>query len=293
MIQIIRNFVVACVLWIQNIEVKKKRSEFQKESVGSDVHHLMIQKNNKGKSKGRLHLVLLCWFVSIPLMLSYAFPRVSNLITFSKKHSVVLRPPPLVAASRRLFSVAKKSKETNTLENEGSILVIVESPAKARTIQSFFPLTQYVIESCQGHVRDLGKFKKEGSQNDIIVKSLGLGVHDVGIRVHDNFEPIYVISEGKTEILRKLADRLRKASALLLATDEDREGEAIAWHLLEVLKPKVPVRRAVFHEISKVSLEKAFSSPREIDVNLVHAQEARRMLDRLTGFSISPILWRL
>ena len=110
--------------------------------------------------------------------------------------------------------------------------------------------------------------------------------------MNDNFTPIYIIPPGKSKQIKLLKDRLKTADALYLATDEDREGEAISWHLLEILKPKVPVHRLVFHEITKDAIQEALKSPRSVDDGLVRAQETRRILDRLYGYEVSPLLWR-
>ena len=115
---------------------------------------------------------------------------------------------------------------------------------------------------------------------------------NLGVNVNDNFTPIYVIPPGKTKQIKLLKDQLKKSNALYLATDEDREGEAISWHLMEILKPKVPVYRLVFHEITKDAIQSALSQPRDVDEQLVRAQETRRILDRLYGYEVSPLLWR-
>ncbi|CAN5232833.1 hypothetical protein BH18ACT5_BH18ACT5_07970 [soil metagenome] len=151
-------------------------------------------------------------------------------------------------------------------------LIIVESPAKARTISRFLG-NGVTVEASMGHVRDL--------------PSKGLGVD-----VEGGFVPTYVVSPGKEAVITRLRAALKKADELYLATDEDREGESIAWHLTEVLKPKVQVKRMVFHEITEPAIQSAFASPRDIDRKLVDAQEARRILDRLYGFGVSPVLWR-
>jgi len=168
----------------------------------------------------------------------------------------------------------------------GTSLVIVESPAKARTIAGFLG-RDYVVESSIGHIRDLAAKKTE----------LPLAVQKepwayLGVDVEHGFKPFYVIDADKKSHIQKLRGLLADAKELFLATDEDREGESIAWHLLEVLKPKVPVKRMVFHEITKQAIQKAIASPREIDRGLVEAQEARRILDRLYGYDVSPVLWR-
>ena len=165
-------------------------------------------------------------------------------------------------------------------------LVIVESPTKAKTIRKFLG-KEYTVESCMGHVRDLPqsakdipeKFKKEKWAN-------------LGVNVDEEFAPIYCIPKTKTRIVKTLKDKLAEADELILATDEDREGESISWHLIEVLKPKVPVKRMVFHEITKEAIQDALNKFRTVDDNLVRAQEARRILDRLVGYSISPLLWK-
>jgi DNA topoisomerase I len=165
-------------------------------------------------------------------------------------------------------------------------LVIVESPAKARTISRFLG-DNYTIEASIGHVRDLPRGAKELPERYRKESWAHLGVN-----VDDDFDPIYVVPGDKSKHMRKLKDLLKDADELYLATDEDREGEAISWHLCEVLKPKVPVKRLVFHEITKSAILEALENPREIDQNLVRAQETRRVIDRLYGYEVSPLLWR-
>ncbi len=165
-------------------------------------------------------------------------------------------------------------------------LIIVESPAKARTISKFLG-PDWVVESSIGHIRDLPpnadeipkKYKKESWAR-------------LGVDVDNDFAPLYVVPKTKKEQVKKLKAKLKQASELYLATDEDREGEAIAWHLIEVLKPEVPVKRLVFHEITNHAIETALAEPRDIDKQLVAAQETRRILDRLVGYEVSPVLWR-
>ncbi len=165
-------------------------------------------------------------------------------------------------------------------------LVIVESPAKARTIEGYLG-RGYVVESSIGHIRDLPQ-----SAADIPARLKGESWARLGVDVDNGFEPVYVVSRDKKSHIAKLKGLLKDADELYLATDEDREGEAIAWHLFDELKPKVPVHRMVFHEITPQAINAAVANPREIDMDLVEAQEARRILDRLYGYEVSPVLWR-
>jgi len=165
-------------------------------------------------------------------------------------------------------------------------LVIVESPTKAKTLKKFLG-PDYIVESSVGHVRDLPTSAAEIPEKLKKEKWTRLGVN-----VERDFEPLYVIQPDKKKKIRELKALLKDCDELLLATDEDREGEAISWHLLEVLKPKIPVHRMVFHEITKSAILEALKHTRELDTNLVQAQEARRIIDRLYGYEVSPILWR-
>ena len=167
----------------------------------------------------------------------------------------------------------------------GKSLVIVESPAKARTIEGYLG-SGYAVGSSVGHVRDLPDRAKDVPEAQR--KRFGA----LGVDVADGFEPYYVVDPDKKKIIADLKRRLADADELLLATDEDREGEAIAWHLVEVLKPKVPVKRMVFHEITKDAITRALDETRPIDDRLVDAQETRRILDRLYGYEVSPVLWK-
>lgn len=166
-------------------------------------------------------------------------------------------------------------------------LVIVESPAKAKTIGGYLG-PDYIVESSIGHIRDIPAKKAElpPSKQDKWKETR------FGIDIENDFTPIYIVSDSSKKQVRLLKQRLKEVDELLLATDEDREGEAIAWHLLEELKPKVPVQRMVFHEITKKAIQEAADNPRDLDVPLVQAQETRRILDRLFGFEVSPVLWR-
>ncbi len=165
-------------------------------------------------------------------------------------------------------------------------LVIVESPTKARTISAFLS-SDATVESSMGHIRDLPR-----SASEIPARAKGEDWARLGVNVDAGFEPLYVVPKERKAHVKKLKDLLKGVDELYLATDEDREGEAIAWHLVEVLKPKVPVKRMVFHEITKPAIEAAFASPRDLDDRLVQAQEARRILDRLYGYEVSPVLWK-
>ena len=167
----------------------------------------------------------------------------------------------------------------------GSKLVIVESPAKAKTISKYLGPGYEVLASV-GHIRDLIDPKDLPAEK----KKGSLGKFSIDIE--NDFEPYYAISAGKSKTVTDLKKALAGADELLLATDEDREGEAIAWHLLQVLKPKVPVKRMVFHEITKDAIQHAVNNTRELDNNLVQAQETRRVVDRLYGYEVSPVLWR-
>lgn len=182
--------------------------------------------------------------------------------------------------------MAKKAASKSSGSSGGKTLVIVESPTKAKTIRKFLG-KEYMIESCMGHVRDLPQ-----SSKDIPEKFKKQKWAQLGVNVDSNFEPIYLTPKNKVKIVKQLKDKLAEADNLILATDEDREGESISWHLLETLKPTVPVTRMVFHEITKVAIEKALKDTRNIDENLVRAQEARRVLDRLVGYTISPLIWK-
>src|SRR5579862_1439299 len=165
-------------------------------------------------------------------------------------------------------------------------LVIVESPAKAKTIAGYLG-PDNMVESSIGHIRDL-----PNNASEIPAKLKGEAWARLGVDVEHDFEPLYVVDSRKKKVVSDLKAKLKNADELLLATDEDREGEAIAWHLVEVLKPKVPVRRMVFHEITRPAIENALQETRAIDDRLVDAQETRRILDRLYGYEVSPVLWR-
>ena len=165
-------------------------------------------------------------------------------------------------------------------------LVIVESPSKARTIAGYLG-KDYVVESSIGHIRDLPHNAAE-----VPAKYKGEPWARLGVDIDNGFEPVYVVSADKKAHINKLKKLLKDADELLLATDEDREGEAIAWHLLDELKPKVPVKRMVFHEITRQAIQHAVANTRDIDTHLVDAQETRRILDRLYGYEVSPVLWK-
>ena len=152
-------------------------------------------------------------------------------------------------------------------------LVIVESPAKARTLGKILGHS-YSLKASLGHVRDLPK-------------------SSLGVNIEKGFVPKYVVPSKKRKVVQELKEAARAASAVYLATDPDREGEAISWHLAEVTRPnRIPYHRVIFHEITREAIERAFKHPRSIDMQLVNAQQARRVLDRLVGYKISPLLWR-
>ena len=165
-------------------------------------------------------------------------------------------------------------------------LVIVESPAKAKTIERFLG-PEYRVAASYGHIRDLPRSARE----------IPAAVRDkpwgrLAVDTADGFRPVYIVPEESRRHVRELNKLLRGADEILLATDEDREGESISWHLVEVLKPSVPVRRIAFHEITRSAIREALANPRQVNRRLVQAQEARRVLDRLYGYSLSPVLWK-
>jgi DNA topoisomerase I len=168
----------------------------------------------------------------------------------------------------------------------GTKLVIVESPAKARKIGSFLG-DDYVVEASVGHIRDLPQ-----RAADIPKEFKKFAWAKEGVNIEEDFAPLYVINPDKKAKVSELKELMKDADELILATDEDREGEAIAWHLIEVLRPKIPVRRMVFHEITKEAIQKAAKQTRDLDYRLVDAQETRRVLDRLYGYRLSPVLWK-
>ncbi|MFI9755064.1 type I DNA topoisomerase [Streptomyces collinus] len=174
---------------------------------------------------------------------------------------------------------------TSETAKGGRRLVIVESPAKAKTIKGYLG-PGYIVEASVGHIRDLPNGAAEVPE-----KYTG-EVRRLGVDVEHDFAPIYVVNADKKAQVKKLKDLLKESDELFLATDEDREGEAIAWHLQEVLKPKVPVKRMVFHEITKAAIQAAVANPRQLNQKLVDAQETRRILDRLYGYEVSPVLWK-
>ena len=167
-----------------------------------------------------------------------------------------------------------------------STLVIVESPTKAKTIRNYLP-EGYRVEASMGHIRDLPQ-----STSDVPKEITDKRVRELGVNIYGDFEPIYLIPDDKKKTVKMLKDALKDVDELLLATDEDREGESISWHLLQVLKPKVPVKRMVFHEITQEAIHAAIADCRDVDDKVVRAQETRRILDRLVGYTLSPLLWK-
>ncbi|WP_422647181.1 type I DNA topoisomerase [Actinoalloteichus caeruleus] len=181
---------------------------------------------------------------------------------------------------------AKKGGGSRSGGSGGRRLVIVESPAKARKISSYLG-RGFVVESSRGHIRDLPR-----GAADVPARYKSEPWARLGVNVEHDFEPLYVVTPDKKSTVSELKDALKDVDELYLATDGDREGEAIAWHLLETLKPKVPVRRMVFHEITEPAIRAAAANPRDLDHSLVDAQETRRILDRLYGYEVSPVLWK-
>ncbi|MEU4741115.1 type I DNA topoisomerase [Actinosynnema sp. NPDC023658] len=180
-----------------------------------------------------------------------------------------------------------RARKTNGGSASGNRrLVIVESPAKARKIASYLG-NDFVVESSKGHIRDLPR-----GAADVPAKYKGMPWARLGVDVDHGFEPLYVVTPDKKATVAELKELLKDVDELYLATDGDREGEAIAWHLLDTLKPKVPVRRMVFHEITEPAILAAAANPRDLDQDLVDAQETRRILDRLYGYEVSPVLWK-
>ena len=167
-----------------------------------------------------------------------------------------------------------------------NVLVIVESPTKARTIEKFLP-RGYVVKASVGHVRDLPK-----SAADIPAKIKKLPWARLGVDIEHDFKPIYVVPKDKKSLVKEIRAAVRKADHIFFATDEDREGESISWHLLDLLGPGVPFERLVFHEITRDAIRKALREPRGINQDLVSAQETRRIVDRLFGYEVSPLLWK-
>ena len=165
-------------------------------------------------------------------------------------------------------------------------LVIVESPAKARKIGGYLG-DDYVVEASVGHIRDLPQ-----RAADIPAEYKKIAWAKEGVNIEEDFAPLYVINPDKKKKVAELKALMKDADELILATDEDREGEAIAWHLIEVLRPKIPVRRMVFHEITEDAIKEAAVNTRDLDYRLVDAQETRRVLDRLFGYRLSPVLWK-
>jgi DNA topoisomerase-1 len=186
----------------------------------------------------------------------------------------------------RTGSASASKRAAATANGGGTKLVIVESPSKARTIAGYLG-QGYVVESSVGHIRDM-----PDSAADIPAKYKGEPWARLGVNVDDNFQALYVVHNDKKQQVSKLKSLLKDADELLLATDEDREGEAIAWHLLEELKPKVPHRRMVFHEITPEAIARAIANPQELNQGKVDAYQARRVLDRLYGYEVSPVLWK-
>ncbi|ARG75045.1 DNA topoisomerase I [Mycobacterium kansasii] len=179
-----------------------------------------------------------------------------------------------------------RSKRRDSGNGGGRRLVIVESPTKARKLAGYLG-PRYIVESSRGHIRDLPR-----AAADVPAKYKSEPWARLGVNVDADFEPLYIISPEKKSTVSELKGLLKDVDELYLATDGDREGEAIAWHLLETLKPRIPVKRMVFHEITEPAILEAAANPRELDIDLVDAQETRRIMDRLYGYEVSPVLWK-
>ncbi|MBB3676787.1 type I DNA topoisomerase [Modestobacter versicolor] len=193
---------------------------------------------------------------------------------------------PPTKTTKSASSTSDRAPRKRTAASGGKPLVIVESPAKAKTIAGYLG-SDYVVEASIGHIRDLPR-----NAADVPAAHKGESWARLGVNVDNGFEPLYVVSPDRRQQVSRLKQLVKEASEIYLATDEDREGEAIAWHLIDTLKPTVPVRRMVFHEITREAIARAVASPRELDTALVDAQETRRILDRLYGYEVSPVLWK-
>ncbi len=182
--------------------------------------------------------------------------------------------------------MAKLAKSPKAVKGALKKLVIVESPAKARKIGGYLG-DDYIVEASVGHIRDLPQ-----RAADIPKEYKGIAWAKEGVNIEEDFAPLYVINPDKKAKVAELKELMKGADELILATDEDREGEAIAWHLVEVLKPKIPIKRMVFNEITKEAIQRAVNETRDLDYHLIDAQETRRVLDRLFGYRLSPVLWK-
>jgi DNA topoisomerase-1 len=197
-----------------------------------------------------------------------------------------MRVRPARYVERLCAEVRKKCGSAVPSNTRTTRLVIVESPSKAKTIAGYLG-PDYFVEASFGHVRDLPR-----NAADVPAKYKGESWARLGVDVDNGFHALYVVSQDRKQQIAKLTKLAKEVDEIFLATDEDREGEAIAWHLVETIKPKVPVKRMVFHEITRPAIQAAVANPREIDRDLVDAQEARRILDRLYGYEVSPVLWK-
>ncbi len=214
-------------------------------------------------------------------------PKAPAKVKATAKTKPTPRPAAIATpAAKAPRAKAPKPKAGPKRAGAGTTLVIVESPTKARTIRGFLP-AGFRVEASMGHVRDL-----PGDAKSIPAKYKDQEWARLGVNVDNDFEPLYVVSPDKRTVVRDLKAAVKDVDQLLLATDEDREGESISWHLLQLLEPDVPVRRMVFHEITREAIAEALANPRDIDDRLVRAQETRRILDRLVGYTLSPLLWK-
>ena len=189
-------------------------------------------------------------------------------------------------ASKKSVAVSPVKKERPPFDGNFKKLVIVESPAKARKIAGYLG-NEYIVEASVGHIRDLPQ-----RAADIPKEVKKFAWSKEGVDIENDFAPLYVINPDKKGKVSELKALMKEADELILATDEDREGEAIAWHLVETLEPKIPIKRMVFNEITKEAIQKAVHETRDLDYHLIDAQETRRVLDRLYGYRLSPVLWK-
>ena len=240
--------------------------------------------------KSIILFLFFCWLKDVNCLLNSNIVISSKMINRCRKTNF--------ATLSRLKANIKK--QDDNLHLSSKTLIIVESPSKAKTIEKFLDSNKYIVDYCAGHVRELSNSTKlvpETFKKVKVIPELNIKMSDLGVDIYNNFEPVYVISEKKNVIIKRLLNHLKTCNEILFATDEDREGEAITWHLIQLFKNhktsrKIPYKRICFHEITKSAVLESFLNSRDVDMNLVHSQETRRILDRLAGYTLSPVLWR-